>query len=71
MSVENVEHFWDNTDTTTQTIEGDVTIAGEKTVLTANKSVQDLLEQILIELKKMNLRDEAVTGEHINEGDIL
>ena len=51
-------------------VKGSTTVSGEETLLIADMSARELLEGILIELKKMNLRDEAVTGEVITNGDI-
>jgi hypothetical protein len=52
------------------TVEGTVEVKGQDTLLISDMTVRDLLEQILIELKIMNLRDEAVTGEIVKETDI-
>ena len=51
-------------------VEGSTTVGGQDTLLIADMSTRELLENILIELKIMNLRDEAVTGEQVNDGDI-
>ena len=51
-------------------VEGSTEVGGQDTLLIADTSVHDLLEQILIELKKINLRQEVVFGEQVNDGDI-
>lgn len=51
-------------------IEGSVEQGNDSIVLMSDMTVRDLLEQILIELKKMNLRQESVFGEPVNNGDI-
>jgi hypothetical protein len=51
-------------------IEGGVEVKGQDTLLISDMAVKQLLEQILIELRIMNLRDEAVTGETVNYGDV-
>ena len=73
MSVEHIEYVSPVTGATTDTptlIEGTATVGGDTVVLIADMTVQELLGQILIELKKINIRDEAVTGEQVNDGDI-
>ena len=44
---------------------------GSTTTLIADMNSRQLLEGILIELKKLNLRQEAVFGEPVNDEDIL
>jgi hypothetical protein len=51
-------------------VEGTTEVKGDTVVLISDMTVKELLEQILIELKIMNLRDEAVTGETVNYGDL-
>lgn len=51
-------------------VEGITATKGNIVVLVSDMTVKELLEQILIELKIMNLRDEAVTGEQVKIGDI-
>ena len=50
---------------------GVITESGAGTTLIADMTSRQLLEGILIELKKLNLRQEAVFGEPINDEDIL
>ena len=51
-------------------VKGSTTVGGESTLLIADMSSRELLEGILIELKKMNLRQEALSGEQVNDEDI-
>ena len=51
-------------------VEGSTTIGAEDVLLISDMTVKELLEQILIELKIMNLRQEAVTGETVNYKDV-
>lgn len=50
---------------------GSATVEGQDTLLIADMTSRELLEEILMELKKMNLRQEAVFGEQVNNGDIV
>ncbi len=52
-------------------VEGGTTVGGQSTLLTADMSSRDLLEGILIELKKLNLRQEEAFEETVNDEDIL
>ncbi len=51
-------------------VEGTVPVKGQDTLLIADMGVRQLLEGILIELKKINLRQEEVFEEQVNDGDI-
>ncbi len=51
-------------------IEGTVQVGGRDTLLIADMTSRDLLEGILIELKKLNLRQEEAFEETVNEEDI-
>ncbi len=51
-------------------VEGTVTVSGQDTLLIADMNVRDLLESILIELRKLNLRQEEAFEEQVNDGDI-
>lgn len=51
-------------------VKGSTTVGGENTLLIADMSSRELLEGILIELRKMNLRQEALTGEQVNDEDV-
>ena len=50
---------------------GVITEGGNATTLIADMTSRQLLEGILIELKKLNLRQEAAFGEPVNDEDIL
>jgi len=56
--------------TNTSFIEGSETVGGENTLLIADMSSRELLEGIYIELKKLNLRQEVLTGEQVNDEDV-
>ncbi len=74
MSIDNVKYIAPTPGTSSSSpsvVEGSTTVSGQSTLLIADMTSRELLEGILIELKKMNLRDEAVTGETISDGDIL
>jgi hypothetical protein len=51
-------------------VEGSVTVGGDSTLLIADMSSRELLEGILIELKKLNLRQQEAFEEQVNDGDI-
>ena len=74
MTVKNIKFTGPTTGTSSSSagyVQGSATVGGQSTLLIADMTSRELLEGILIELKKMNLRDEAVTGETVNDGDIL
>ena len=49
---------------------GAVTVGGQDQLLVADLTSRQLLEGILIELKKLNLRQEEAFEETISDGDI-
>ncbi len=51
-------------------VEGTVTVGGQDTLLIADMTSRELLEGILIELKKINLRQQEAFEETVNDGDI-
>ena len=74
MTVENIKWITPETGSSTTSstyIQGTTVIDGTDTLLIADMTSRELLESILIELKKMNLRQEAVWGEQIENGDVL
>ena len=74
MTVKNITFTGPDTGVSTSSagyIRGNTEIGGTSTLLIADMSTRELLEGILIELKKMNLRQEAVTGETVSDGDVL
>ena len=66
-----VIHHWG---TKTQTITGAITggdgIGDDKYLKVTDFTSTGLLQSILIELKKLNLRQEAAFGETVNDGDV-
>ena len=54
----------------TAIVEGSIQVGGQDTLLIADMTSRELLEGIYIELKKLNLRQEALTGEQVNDGDV-
>lgn len=51
-------------------VEGSVQVGGQDTLLIADMTSRELLEGILIELKKLNLRQEEAFEEEIHDGDL-
>ena len=51
-------------------VEGTTEVGGENTLLIADMSSRELLEAILIELMKLNLRQQEAFEETVNEGDL-
>ncbi len=51
-------------------VEGTVQVGGQSTLLTADMTSRELLEGILTELRKLNLRQEEAFEETVNDGDI-
>ena len=73
MTVENIKYITPETGSSTTSstyIQGTTVVEGADTLLIADMTSRELLEAILIELKKMNLRQEAVWGEPVNDGDL-
>ena len=73
MSIDNVKYLAPTPGTSSSSpsiVEGSTTVGGQDTLLTADMSSRELLEGIFIELKKLNLRQEAVFGEQVNDGDV-
>ena len=63
-----------STDNPTYTSGGDGAVVeegGNATTLTADMTTRQLLEGILIELKKLNLRQEEVFEETVKDEDVL
>lgn len=52
-------------------VKGSTQSKGDDVLLTGDMSTRDILGQILIELKKLNLRQEIAFGEQVNDGDVL
>ncbi len=52
-------------------VEGTTVVGGQDTLLIADMSARELLEGILIELRKLNLRQEEAFEEQVNDEDIL
>ncbi len=73
MGVETIKHVAPVTGTSSENagiVVGGTSVGGQETLLTADMTSRDLLEGILIELKKLNLRQESVFEEQVNDGDI-
>ena len=51
-------------------VKGSVTSGGDTVLLISDMTSRELLEAILIELKKLNLRQEEAFEETVNEGDL-
>jgi pyocin large subunit-like protein len=49
---------------------GSETVGGEETLLIAEMTTRELLEGILITLKKIDLRQQEVFEETVNDGDV-
>ncbi|MHC4215828.1 MAG: hypothetical protein ACYSWP_20965 [Planctomycetota bacterium] len=49
---------------------GGTSVGGQSTLLTADMTTRELLEGILIELRKINLRQEEAFEEKVNDGDV-
>ena len=74
MTIENVKFIAPTPGTSSSSpsvVEGSVQVGGRKTLLIADMTSRDLLEGILIELNKLNLRQEEAFEEIVNEEDIL
>jgi hypothetical protein len=51
-------------------VEGGTSVGGQASVLTADVTTHQLMEQILIELRKLNLRQESAFEETVKEEDL-
>ena len=51
-------------------VKGSTSVGGQETLLIADMTVHQLMEQILIELKILNLRQQEAFEETVNEEDI-
>ena len=51
-------------------VEGTISVGGQDTLLIADMTSRELLEGILIELKKLNLRQEEAFEQEIFDGDV-
>ncbi len=72
MSIDNVKYNAPTPGTSSSNpsiVEGSTTVSGQSTLLTADMTSRELLEGILIELKKINLRQEEAFEETVNDGD--
>ena len=73
MAITNIKYFTPQVGSTTdnpQVIEGAVTVDGQPALLIADMTSRQLLEGILIELMKLNLRQQEAFEETINDEDI-
>jgi len=71
--IESIEFFQPVQGTSSSTatvVKGSETVGGEETLLIADMTTQELLYSILIELKKINLRQQEVFQETVNDGDV-
>ena len=59
-----------NSSSTPSIVEGKTQVGGQDTLLIADMSSRELLEGILIELKKLNLRQDDAFEIEVNDGDI-
>ena len=66
-----IEHNWQRDPAIAQTVDGASESGGTSFLRTKSPSAEDLLSEILIELKKLNLRQEEVFEQSIDDGDIL
>ena len=60
-----------NSSSTPSIVVGKETVGGQDTLFIADMTSRELLEGILIELRKLNLRQEIAFGEPVNDEDIL
>lgn len=73
MSIDNVKYIGPTPGQSTSSpsiVEGGTVVGGRETLLITDMTSRELLEGIYIELKKLNLRQEAVFGEQVNDGDV-
>ena len=73
MTVKNIKYTTPATGGSTSTttfVEGSTSVGGQETLLIADMTVHQLMEQILIELKILNLRQQEAFEETVNEEDI-
>jgi hypothetical protein len=63
-----IVHNWN--DDIDANLEAEIEVGGQSKLNVTDFSTNELLGQILIELKKLNLRQEAVFEEIIHDGDI-
>ena len=73
MAITNIKYFTPQVGSTTdnpQVIEGAVTIDGQPALLIADMTSRQLLEGILIELMKLNLRQQEAFEETILDEDV-
>ena len=73
MAIANIKYLTTQIGSTTdnpQVIEGAVTVDGQPALLIADMTSRQLLEGILIELMKLNLRQQEAFEETINDEDI-
>jgi hypothetical protein len=62
------EHHWE--DNEPQDLNADITVGGESKLNVTDYTTRELLGQIIIELRKLNLRQEEVFEETIYDGDV-
>jgi len=73
MAITNIKYFTPQVGSTTdnpQVIEGAITIDGQPALLIADMTSRQLLEGILIELMKLNLRQQEAFEETILDEDV-
>ncbi len=73
MTVKNIKYTTPTTGGSTSTatiVKGTTAVGGQETLLIADMTVHQLMEQILIELRILNLRQQEAFEETVNEEDI-
>ena len=73
MAVKNIKYVQPipgSSSSTPSIVVGDTISGGQSVLLISDMSSRDLLEGILIELRKLNLRQEEAFEETVNEEDI-
>jgi hypothetical protein len=63
-----IDYNWENNDPTD--LNADIEVAGQDKLNVTDFTTKELLGQILIELRKLNLRQEAVFEETVSDGDV-
>jgi hypothetical protein len=63
-----IVHHWN--DETTTNLDAEIQVGGQDKLNVADFTTNELLGQILIELRKLNLRQEEAFEETVNDGDV-
>ena len=70
LDIEYSQPFVGSTSTNPGTVIGTIQVGGKDTLLIADMEARNLLGAILIELKKLNLRQQEVFEETVKDGDV-